>query len=356
MIEIQAVGENLLNMNLGSGDSPAGNYPSDSEIQTQVRVLQSAPLLERTIAQLKLQTPDALGKQPSRVDRWRAALNLPSSKPPSREQLIAGVSANLTVRAQGASRIVELTIDSPDPSLAAGFLNTLTNEFINLNLESRLASSARISSWMERQLEDLKIRLERSDEKLKTYATRAGLLITNEKDSVDEDKLRQLQMNLSLAQTERVAKQSRFELVSSVPAESLTEILEDGSLTAFRDKLVALRAQLADVRITLAPAHYKVKQLMAQIAEIESALEKERGNILQRIRNDFEAARRREYLIAKEYSQQAAKVSELTTERIQYDILKRELDANRQLYDSILQKVKVAGIASALPTNIVRCD
>jgi capsular exopolysaccharide synthesis family protein len=180
------------------------------------------------------------------------------------------------------------------------------------------------------------------------------LLFTSEKDNIAEEKLRQLQEELSKAQADRVGTQSKYELVSTAPPESLPEVLDDKTLGEYQVKLTDLRRQLAELSSSLTAAHPAVNKVQAQIAALESALEKERTNIIQRIRNEFESAQRRENLLARNYASQARLVSEQAAKVSHYNILKREVDTNRQLYDSLLRNVQEAGMTSALRSSNIR--
>jgi len=140
---------------------------------------------------------------------------------------------------------------------------------------------------------------------------------------------------------------------SSSPG-SLPEVLDDTSLGENKNKLTELRSQLAEMTTSLTPAHPKVERIQAQIAEVQSVLERERANIIKRIQNELDAAQRREQLLAAQYATQAALVSEQSEKAVHYNILKREVDTNRQLYDGMLQKVKEYGIASAMRASNIR--
>ena len=203
-------------------------------------------------------------------------------------------------------------------------------------------------------MEDVRIKLEKSEDELQSYAQASGLLFTSEKDNVAEEKLRQLQEELSKAQADRVAKQSKYELASTAPPESLPEVLDDATLKEYQVKLTDLRRQLAELSSSLTPAHPAVKKVQAQVTALEAALEKERANIIQRIRNEFESAQRREHLLAANYASQARLMSEQAAKVAHYNILKSEVDTNRQLYDSMLHNVQEAGMTSALRASNIR--
>jgi succinoglycan biosynthesis transport protein ExoP len=180
------------------------------------------------------------------------------------------------------------------------------------------------------------------------------LLFTSEKDNVAEEKLRQLQEELSKAQVDRVARQSTYELVSSASPESLPEVLDDATLKDYQVKLTDLRRQLAELSSSLTPGHPAVKKVQAQIAALELARENERTNIIERIRNEFDSAQRREHLLAANYASQIHLMSEQAAKVTDYNILKREVDTNRQLYDSMLQNVQEASMTSALRASNIR--
>ena len=247
-------------------------------------------------------------------------------------------------------------MDSPNLKLAALYANTLAAEFIDERLESHWQATQHASEWLTRQLNELKVKLERSEEELQRYAQTSKLLYTGDKDteSAAEEKVKQLQAEVSSAQADRVARQVRFELASRTPADSLGEILDDDSLRSIRQKLTDLRRELADFSSTLTAENSRVKRVQAQISALEVDLSKSRSRILERIHNDLLAAQTRESLLNQELSVPAKIVNEQGSKSIHYNILKREVDSNRQLHESLLQKVKEAGISSAIHSSNFR--
>ena len=200
----------------------------------------------------------------------------------------------------------------------------------------------------------MRIKLERSEDGLQRYARQAGLVFTSEKTNISDEKLRQLQEQLSNVQSDRVAKQTRFEMASSAPAETLPDVLNDPGLREYQSRLTDLRRQQAEVGATYTSRYSKSKRLESQIAVLEAAMERERGSIIKRIRNEYNEALSREKLIAAVYAKQSQLVVQEAEKSIQYNILKREVDSNRQIYEAMLQKVKEAGVAGAMRASNVR--
>ncbi len=354
-IEIQNLNQNFLNMrDVNTTTDEGAAQPSGFDLQTQISILQSESVLKQVIAELNLSAKLVSEKERSRVSAWRKALHLPESKPPAGDDILRLVAGNLKVRGVANTRLVEILYDSTDPRLAANVANALTAAFIQQNLESHFKTTQQTGEWLTRQMEDVRIKLEKSEEQLQAYAATAGLLFTSEKDNVAEAKLRQLQEELSKAQADRVTKQSQYELATTASADSLPEVLDDATLKDYQVKLTDLRRQLAELSSTLTPLHPSVKKVQAQVATLQAARDSERANVTRSIQNQFESAQRRERLLAASYDAQARLVTEQAGKATHYDILKREVDNNRQLYDSMLQHVREAGIASALHASNVR--
>ena len=234
------------------------------------------------------------------------------------------------------------------------FANMLTNEFIEQNLEARWKTTERTSNWLGHQLDDMKIKLERSEAALQTYARNSGLLFTEEKTNVSEDKLRQLQQQLSTAQGERIARQSRYEIAQSSSPDALPDVLNDPGLRDTQSKITELRRQAAELSTTFTPEHAKVKRVQAELITLEAAFERDRAAILDRIKNEYQESGRREKLLASAYDGQTRLVTGQSEKAIQYNILKREADSNRQLYEAMLQQLKESTIASAMRASNVR--
>jgi polysaccharide biosynthesis transport protein len=353
-VEVRGVNENFLNMRDVNPDS--GGYMDPSfDVMTQVRILEGRSLRERTARKLAAKKPASFTYPMNRLAAWKRALGIGHAKPVTWEKAVGMAAGSVIAKAAGTTRIIDVSSESADPGIAADAANTLVNEFIEQSLESRLATSSLTSKWLSKQLEELKIKLEKSEDQLQSYASSVGLQFAGDsggkegqKENVAEEKFRRLQAELLKAQAERVGAQSKYELTSSASADSLPQVLDDSSLREYQTRLTELRRQLAELSTSLTAANPKIQKVQAQITELEESLEKERHNVVSRLTNDFRAAERRERLISTEYEKQLLVVGDQAGKAIHYNILKREVDTNRQIYEAMLQKVKEASIASAM--------
>jgi capsular exopolysaccharide synthesis family protein len=335
------------------------NYSSQRDetafIRNQVEFLKSDTLVERVVEKLQLDKDPKLSEKPglfSRTLSWLSAT--PAQQATSRQRAVLLAAKNLNVTLSPESDIVEVFYDSPDKELAARFVNSLADEYIEQSLAARWEVSQRTTEWMSKQLEEMKKRLGESERALQAYADHNQLIFTRDTASVSEEELRRIQDELSRALADRVARQSQFEMASRSPVESLPEVLDDATLRQYQVDLTTLKRNLAELTASLTPAHYKVKKVQAQIEEMEGALGRERQKILQRLENEYRAADRREKLLSERYTQQLRTVSNDSSKSIQYNLMKREVDTNRELYQSLMHRVKEAGVTSAITGSTSR--
>jgi succinoglycan biosynthesis transport protein ExoP len=354
VLEVQGLNETFLNMK-DIDPSGSGSYTADAYLDTQIKLLQTDLLTARVVDKLRLtQRPEYTRKPWWKEHGPFAGAGNNKAVVLSRDMLIDKTRENLHVSGVGQSRLVKLVVDSPDPALSAEIANTFASEYSAQTRESRWDSAVQTSAWLTDQLERFRQQLQNAENELQVYARRADLVYTGDKDSVSEDKLRQLQQELSRAQSDRVEKQAQLELISSSPPDSLPRVSDDGALRQYKGKLLELQGQLAELSASYTPEHYKIQRLQGQIAEVESALSRERGSLIRRIQNDYQAARRREEMLTVANSAQLHKVSDESVKAVRYNMLKRQVETDRELYQGMLQKVQGASIASALRASNVR--
>jgi capsular exopolysaccharide synthesis family protein len=333
-VELQGLNGDYLNLKSFDPTTAFQDFSPEAEILTQAKIMQRDALLDQVVAAVKSRS--AKDSAP-----WQAALSYASS--------------HVDVRLITGTHIVEMLCDSTDKQVATDFANTWAEEYIKENREARVRTTQQTEDSLRTQLEGVKARLERAEEDLLSYARTSRLMFTGEDNSnVAEDKLRQTQTAMSTAETERIAKQSAYELISAAPPDSAPQFLDDMAAREQQVKLDDMKAQLAELRTYMAPGHAKLIRLEAQIAELQATVRNRRAEMANRVRNDFVAAQRRENLLRLSYDAQAQVVTAQAQKAIRYKILMRDAEINRALYESLLQKVKEAGIAKAMRAGNVR--
>jgi succinoglycan biosynthesis transport protein ExoP len=318
VLDIRNLNENVLSMRDGAGSSNTGNVLPETYLQTEIKILQSESILKRALERMQKQQkqpPPAAVEDSSHW--WESLIKLDRQIPMN--ELLADASHRIKIRNLGNTRIVELLCDAQDAQIAANICNNLAQTYIEFNLESRYQSSHETGQWLSSQLNDVRQRLTKSESELKDSAKESQLLFNSEVENPAQEKLRQLQAEVSRAQAERISKQSEFEVVQASAADSLPMSLDAGPIREYRMRLTEFRRQLAEMSATMTPAHYKVRELKSQVAELENALQKERKDLLNRLQTDYSSAQRRETMLISAYDRQAAMVSQHGDRAVQYN-------------------------------------
>jgi succinoglycan biosynthesis transport protein ExoP len=334
-----------------------------TDITTQIQIIQSEQLRDRVIDRLR--TDGKIGPLERQVENGTSFIHrlIHGSKISADDLDYAThqqVAKNLIVKQLGPTRAIEILYTSTDPKFAAVFVNTVADEYIESSLEEHVNKGKQTEEWLSGQLEEMRARLQQSENALQTYATGSGLLFaTTSGDSlgssdISGSKLSQLQAELSAAENDRVTAQSHYETAITAKPTNLPDVLNDSLLRDLQGKLTDLRRQRAELLTTYTDKNERVRKIEAQLAPLEYAYSEQRNAILNRIHEEFAVALRREKLLKISYQEQAQIVIDKTNKGIQYGILKHQVDSNQQLYDSMLEQVKRAGIASTVHASNIQ--
>ena len=188
------------------------------------------------------------------------------------------------------TRLLDISVDSTDTQLAVEFTNSLVQEFIKQNIDTRWASTEQTSDWLGHEMNDARARLQESEDALQAYAASSGLVfIDNEKQTkVATEKLQEIQQQLSTATADRIAKQSAYELAKNSPPDTLADVLSDFSLQSISARLEDATRQVASLSAVYNSSYPKLQQAQAEMATLQEAFNSHRADLLGRIETDYQ--------------------------------------------------------------------
>lgn len=341
----------------GDPGSAIGGPSFDSYLETQIGILESESLVRRVISRMHL-AQRLNSYQPQGLVALRKKYLSSSGSPgvATDEQAFEIAKGSLTVRQSRLNNLIEVLFNSPDPKVSADFVNTLADEYQQANLEAKWQVSQSAGNWFTRHLTDLRHQLEASENALQEYSRANGLLLVSDSDkgSVAKERLSQLQQALSKAQSDRIEHQSQMEMSANATPDSVPQVIDNAALKDYEIKISDLERQLAEYKQLYTPTNPKIKILESQIESLQSAFHSQRSSVLGRLSNEYKASLRNETMLAAEYAAQTRLVRDQDEKMIRYQTLKHEVDTNRTLYESLLQKVKESSVSVALQATNVR--
>ncbi|MCD9032834.1 polysaccharide biosynthesis tyrosine autokinase [Luteimonas sp. Y-2-2-4F] len=335
-------------------------------LTTQYELLRSRALAERVANELQID--DATARRLRSATWWQRALA--ALRPQADTAAQAGADAEsgadamaslrsatalvrdgLTVDPVRNSRLVRLHFDSTLPAFSARVANAVADGFIASAIERKFDASSYATRYLEEQLRLMKGRLEESERALVEFATRENIVATDETGvSLEGRNLGALNAALAAAQDDRIRAQAAWRQVGgggALPAAAIANSI----LNSLQQQRAGLQAQYQQQLQVYKPDYPSMQQLRGQIEELDRQIEQERAAVRGSIRAEYEAAQARETMLMQQLAQLRTQTLDVDKRAIDYNILRREVDTNRQLYDGLLQRYKEIGVAGGVGSN-----
>jgi polysaccharide biosynthesis transport protein len=354
-------------------DSAASfSYVTTEEyLKTQFEALTSRTLATRVIRAMDLEkdpryapksNPDTIDLLVQRIRTsisWRIPFSpkpkqiepVRASSPSTYSSLADAVASSITISPIKDSSVVVVSFDARDPSLAADIVNTIAAEYIQMNFETKFKSTIMASDFLSKQLVDIKAQVEKSEEQLVKFGQSHNIYTLGAKENVIMQKLSDLNEALTQAQAERILKESISKIASKVTHGPLPDSISTNEIRSLENTVAVLQQQYSKLRAVYKPDWWEVKQVASQLETAEKQLAKVREDRLKDLVTAYQTTAQREKLLTEAVGVQKQEADKLNEYSIQYNILKQEVDSNKQLYDVMLQRIKEAGISAGLKSN-----
>jgi len=318
-------------------------------LATQAGLLESRALAERVAQELNLASdPAVVSPETPREAR--------------QQEVVAQLMNNLEVRLGRGSRLVDVSYESPNPQLAARVVNGFAEGFINSSLERRYQASSYARDFLERQIAIIRQELENSERQLVAYAQQQGIINTggtvapgqgvpSDAGSPVGESLMAINRALSEATAKRIQAEQRLR-----QTQGATNTAEVGERTAqLRNQLATVQAEYQEKSAIFQPDYPEMVQLRQRISSLEQAIRTEASTVtagrVGTLRAEFQAAAAEERALQSRVAQLRGAVLDLRGRTIRYNILQRDVDTNRALYEGLLQRYKEIGVAGGIGTS-----
>jgi capsular exopolysaccharide synthesis family protein len=339
---------------LGTEDfQQVGNNDPDRLLQTQIDILKSRALAERVANGLNLASND----------RFLVAQGI-SPKPATRQEQIIGTLQNhLIVSLPRNSRVVPISFDSHSPAVAAMVANAYAENLIAGNLQRHYDTSSYSKEFLQNQLTLTKARLEKSEEALLSYARSVGLVdpsagggdpnsaTNNAPRSLTSANLIDLNQSLAQARASRIQAEGRWREAQATPVMSLPDVLSNPAIQQMTQKRAELQSDYQEQLQHRKPDHPAVQQAAAALKELDGQIASLANSIRNSIHNQYQTAQQQESQLEGAVGQLKGATLAEQSLGIRYNILKREVDTNRQLYDGLLQRYKEVSAEAGVTSN-----
>jgi succinoglycan biosynthesis transport protein ExoP len=319
--------------------APAVTGNPDVFLATQLKLIQSDAVLRPVAEQYHL------------LPRSRKNASLEDA------QKVVGAVVSLDgLRATRPSNTYLLLISyrSPDPRLAADVANAVSNSYLAHTYDIRIRSSASLSTFMEKQMDELKANMERSSLALAKFEKDMEVVNPDAKTNILSARLLQLNTEYTTAQAERIHEEAAWNGMQSGAVEAAEVSSQGESLTKLADTLNEARQNLAEVQSVYGSHHPEYRKAATQLAEVEKEFQDTQRNISDRIGMAYRESQNREQMLQKAVTETKDEWDRINTRSFEYQQLKQEADADKALYDELIKKIHETGINVGFQDNNIR--
>lgn len=332
--------------------------------QTQYGLLEARSLAERVATDLRLADNAGFfatfraGKAEDWFNEGRLVAGASTREERAREAATI-LLRNVNVEPERQSRLVKVSFTSPDARLSKRVVDAWSNNFIEQTLERRFDATSYARRFLEGRLAQLRSKIDESERQLVTYASQEGIVnlpattpargdlqMGGERSLVAEDAVA-LNRELAQATADRIAAESRLGSADG----SVIEALQNNAISTLRQRRAEVAAEYAKLMTQFEPNYPPALAVHRQLEEIDASLAREEQRVRRMLQDSFRAASSRESQLRSRVESLKGGLLDERRRSIQYNIIQREVDTNRQLYDALLQRYKEIGVAGGVGVN-----
>ena len=346
-------------------------FTSSDFYTNQTEIIKSRSLAKKIIDSLNLKNdpefnPSAKGKDQVLVQKER-------HDPFAETQFINKFLGPLKVLLMRNSGIVNISYEGPNPQLITRITNNIVKAYIEQDWEKRYNVAKDALDWLNKQLKDVKIVLEESEAALQRYKKENDLIaietvksnadnLASEGQNVVLQRLMELNASVTNAKTERVKlevlcnklkefknTQDKDETIQSIPG-----VVQNGLIQNLKADYARAENEFSLLSQRYGMKHPKMTQLTVELNTIRDSITKEVAWICDSIATEYEIAKNREATLLEVLEQQKNEVFALGDKAIQYGVLKREVDTNKQMYETLLTRMKETNLTEDLKTSNIK--
>jgi capsular exopolysaccharide synthesis family protein len=343
--------------------------------QTQYRILQGRDLARRAVRQLKLETVpefNGTGPLPTRLtrliestkakmlapftgDTTHAAAEAPTPGSPNENALVAAFQGRVQVVPVRSSRLVDVAFTSADREFAARAVNVLAEEYVQQNLAFKLENTQKTLDWLIREVARQQALVQTSERLMAEYRENKNALSLEDRQNIVGSRLNQVNEAVTRAKTQRVQRETAYrQIVEAGDRDSLTAIFQNSFIQNLKTRAAELERERVKLLERYGERHPQVQNVTSQIADARRQIDAEVDKAVAAIKNDYEAAVSEEQTLARELETQKSAALDLNRKGIDYSVLQREAESNRQVYESLLQREKELRVVANSRANNVR--
>ena len=342
------------------------------EYGSQVEILKSYPVAEQVVEQLRLDaaTLEKTSFSPAKyflgaISSLKTWMGQPDEIIASeesaaillKERAVGMLLGRINISPVRGTRLLDVSADSTDPQQAAQIANALVQAYMKQMLEGKVSASKEAVSWLIKEVEDAKQNVLNSEAALQQYKEEQGILSLQDRQNIVMQKLSELNSSLHKARVQRMEAETQYNQVKGKKGDelqTLPKILDDPMIQQLKVRVSLLETDLLEILQKLREKHPDVEAMRSRIGGVNAQIELETQRIVKGIKTQYDIALEEEQQLLEALESQKIEVQALNEKSIEYNVLERDVESNRHIYNTLLQRMKEASLTERLKTSNVR--
>jgi polysaccharide biosynthesis transport protein len=344
---------------------------------TQVQLLSSPGLAERVIDHLNLHQHPVVQetlfpeKEPGIMDRFKSTIRSLLSRKDSdapqalvvgadvlrQEALLRFMQGNFEAEPDRQSLIINVSFTSRDRHLSRDVVNAYIDKFIEAQMEKKIEASEYARTFLMRQIDRAKITLEKAEEEMNQFAQQAGIVSLDSRMNSIYRQLEEINTALAQAETKLIGAEAIYRQAQAEGPENLPQVLSNPVIGELKQELTKLKSEYENLSVTFHDEYPTVKAIKSRINSLESQLKMEETRVFRAIKNEYETALKQFEVLKERAESQKQLAMDLNERATQYKIMEREVDTNKGIYQSLLERAKeIESMVGVSASNIQVVD
>src|ERR1700744_488311 len=327
---------------LGNENNPAVNsIDVENYLTTQEQIVKSDAVLRPVVEKYHLLT---------QAERKLAGDKILSSRLKDAPTELKGLKVTRPLH----TFLLLISYRSPDPQLSADVVNEIAKSYIRHTYDIRSQAASQMTGYMEKQLEELKAKMERSAGALANLEKALDVITPEEKTNVFSARLLHLDNDLTAAEVDRAGKEAAYNAVKSGSLPAVEASGEGEQLRSLETKLNEATERFAEVQTQFGSSHPIYKKAASQVSELQREIDGLRRQIVERVDINYKQALNRESLLRRDMTQAKAEFDQMNARSFEYKALKQEADTDKALSEEVIRKIREAGINASFESSSIR--
>ncbi|HZT76382.1 MAG TPA: polysaccharide biosynthesis tyrosine autokinase [Vicinamibacterales bacterium] len=363
--------------------TPENTYYEDPEpyYKTQYRILKGRDLTRRVVKRVHLErVPEFNGTAapPSgpavfvhNLEQRLIGLVKPSTpaaavpaEPPKADEssdesaLVSAFLGRVDVIPITGSRLVDVTFTAMDPTFAATAVNTLVDEYVDQNLQLKQQATQNMLDWLDKEVGNQQLKVQESERALASYRDRQNALSLDEKQNIVLARVNKLNDDVMMSRTKRAQKEVLYNQIKAIqsgqPSDTIPAVAQSAAVQTAKGRLIEAQRTRAQLQDRYGEKHPLMQKALADLQEAQRQYDLEVGRAVQSIKNDYDTAVLEEQTMSRALDAAKADAQDLSRKSVDYNVMEREANSNRQIYQSLLQRENELRVSSNSHANNVR--